>query len=83
MFERYWTEHTPTGDHFRAWGGDPAYSTGIDFFYVDESGFPVLLEKVSSRKERERRQARRAERQASLDAFRQELKEQRVQAGRR
>lgn len=67
---RHWIEHVPTGRFFTTFGGDPAYSPGVDHFYFTESGHPLMLEPADppSRAELERRQAAKEQRRLDREA---------------
>ena len=70
-FGRYWIEHTPTGDFFVAWTGDPSYAPNdAPAFYVTAAGEPVILDRAdpASRDELEQKRAARAARRAAREA---------------
>jgi len=66
-FAKHWIEHTPTQEWYRVFGGDVDYSHHIPAFYVSEEGVPLMLERVGSRAEHEKTQAKRAERRAERE----------------
>jgi len=82
-FGRHHITHEPTGDWYRVWGGAVDYSYNIDVFYVDESGMPLMLERVGSQAEHERQLAKRAERRAEREAVALERRQQRAKAARK
>ncbi len=69
-FGRYWIEHTPTGNFFVAWTGDPSYAADAPAFYVTAAGEPVILNRAdpASRDELEQNRLARAARRAAREA---------------
>lgn len=67
-------EHEPTGDWYRAIGGDPEFLPNAEWYFVTEGGDPVMLERASpsGRAEFEQLRAERDERRAERDAARTE-----------
>ena len=62
---------SPDGDYYRPWGGDAAFrGDDVSFYYVNEAGRPVMLERASSpssRRDYEQRQARKEQRRADKE----------------
>lgn len=70
-FGRYWIEHTPSGDFFVPWTGDPSYAPNDSpAFYVTGAEEPVILVRAdpASRDELEQKRAARDARRAARDA---------------
>jgi len=40
VFDRFWIEHEPSGDFFRAFDGDPQFADDVPAYYVNALGRP-------------------------------------------
>ena len=65
-----WITHTPTGDYFWIFGGDPSFAPNVAHYFVARDGTPTMLEPADppSRDELERKRARKVERRLERDA---------------
>ena len=80
-----WVEVASTGELFHPWLGDVWFAPEGVVYYVDETGFPRLLEPADppSRAELERRQAAKEQRRADRAAAARKRREQmKAAAGR-
>ena len=82
VFGPRWIEHEPTGDFYREFGGDAAYSDNAPVYYVTESGNAVLLERAdpASRDELAQKRAAREARHAAQAAATKALNAERREA---
>ena len=69
-FGARWIELESTGELFHPWGGDVWFAPEGVIFYMDETGFPRLLEPADppNRAELARRQAAKEQRRADKEA---------------
>lgn len=78
---------SPDGNYYRPFGGDPAFrGDDVTFYYVNEDGQPVMLERCtspSSRADYERRQASKETRRLERENAAKALNKQRRKAARR
>lgn len=79
IFGPRWVELESTGELFHPWGGDVMFAPKGVAYYIDETGFPRMLEPADppSRAEIEKRKAAREQRRLEREAA---AKEQRTLA---
>ena len=77
-FGRRWIELESSGELFNPWAGDVGFAPKGVAYYMDETGFPQLLEPADppTRVEQERRQAEKVQRRAEREAAARERREQ-------